>query len=42
MYGVAGAALATGIGWIVIWGLSEYYLKDYFIKYNFKYLLKNI
>jgi hypothetical protein len=26
----------------VIWGLSEYYLKDYFIKYNFKYLLKNI
>lgn len=42
MYGVAGAALATGIGWIVIWGLSEYFLKEYSIQYNWKYLWKNI
>ena len=42
LYGVAWAALATGIGWIVIWGLSEYFLKDYYINYKWKYLFKNI
>jgi O-antigen/teichoic acid export membrane protein len=37
------AALATWIGWILIWILSEYYLwKEYKTKFNYKYLFKNI
>lgn len=42
IFGVAGAALATWIGWVVIFGLSEYFLKEYSIKYDWKYLYKNI
>ncbi|QFR39037.1 oligosaccharide flippase family protein [Candidatus Gracilibacteria bacterium 28_42_T64] len=41
--GVEGAALATGIGWIIIWGMSEIYLgKKYFINYDIKFLTKNL
>lgn len=40
---VAGSALATGMWWILIWGLSEYYLwKEYKINFDFKYILVNI
>ncbi|MDD3793686.1 MAG: oligosaccharide flippase family protein [Candidatus Gracilibacteria bacterium] len=41
--GVSGAALATGMGWILIWILGEYYLgKDYKIIFDYRYLFKNI
>jgi len=37
------AALATGIGWVLIWILWEYYLwKDYIISFDYKYIFKNI
>nr|MDD3719898.1 oligosaccharide flippase family protein [Candidatus Gracilibacteria bacterium] len=41
--GVAGASLATGIGWIIIWWLSEYRLGNEFkVKYDFKNFFKNL
>ncbi|MDP5038974.1 MAG: oligosaccharide flippase family protein [Candidatus Gracilibacteria bacterium] len=40
--GVSGAALATGLGWILIWFLSELNLKDFKSKFDYKYYLKNI
>ncbi len=37
------AALATWIGWIIIWVLSEYYLwKKYLTKFDYIFLIKNI
>lgn len=37
------AALATWIGWILIWWLWEYYLwKEYRVNFNYKYIGKNI
>lgn len=40
---VYGAALATWIGWILIWVLSELYLwKQYFTSFDFKSIFKNI
>lgn len=40
---VYGAALATGLGWVLIWSLSEYFLwKKYFINFEYKKVLKNI
>lgn len=40
---VSGAALATGIGWLIIVILSEYYLwKDYRIWFEIKFIGKNI
>lgn len=37
------AALATGIWWILIWILWEYYLgKEYIVWFDFKYLFKNL
>ncbi|MDD5769451.1 MAG: oligosaccharide flippase family protein [Candidatus Gracilibacteria bacterium] len=40
--GVVGSALATGFGWILIWILSEIKLSEYFTKFDYKYLFKNI
>ncbi|MDD3144515.1 MAG: oligosaccharide flippase family protein [Candidatus Gracilibacteria bacterium] len=43
IFGAPGAALATGIGWILIWGLGEYHLgKDYNVHFDYKYIFKNI
>lgn len=43
LYGVDWAALASGIGWIIIWLLSEYYLgKKYYVPLAWNYILKNI
>ncbi|MDD4151161.1 MAG: oligosaccharide flippase family protein [Candidatus Gracilibacteria bacterium] len=43
LIGVAGASLATGIGWFIIYFLSERLLyKEYVIKYDFKFISKNI
>lgn len=39
---VAGAAISTGISWILIWFLSELKLKEYYVWFDYKYLLKNI
>lgn len=39
---VSGAAISTGICWILIWFLSELKLKEYYIPFDYKYLLKNI
>lgn len=39
----AWAALATGIWWVFIWAMWEYYLwKEYIVWFDFKYLFKNI
>ncbi|MDP2090221.1 MAG: oligosaccharide flippase family protein [Candidatus Gracilibacteria bacterium] len=41
--GVSGAALSSGLGWIIIWIFSEIALgKQFKIKFDFKYLFKNI
>lgn len=39
---VYGAALATWIGWVFIWILCEWKLKDFRIWFDFWYLIKNI
>lgn len=37
------AALATGIWWVFIWVMWEYYLgKEYIVWFDFKYLFKNL
>lgn len=36
------AALATWLWWILIWFLSELKLKEYKVKIDFKYYMKNI
>ncbi len=41
LYWVVWAALATGIGWLVLWGISEYFVKEYNGSYDIVYLLKN-
>ena len=41
--GINGAALATGIWWILIWILSEYYLwKQYRVSFPTLYIIKDI
>ncbi len=41
--GVAGSSLATGLGWILIWILSEIYLwKTFKSKFDFFFITKNI
>ncbi|MDD5213254.1 MAG: oligosaccharide flippase family protein [Candidatus Gracilibacteria bacterium] len=41
--GVAGASLATGLGWFVIYALSEKLLfKEYKITYDWNFIIKNI
>lgn len=42
MIWVYGAALATWLGWFLIWILGEIVLKDFRIKFDFLYILKNI
>ncbi len=43
MIWVYGAALATGIGWVIIWWLSELFLwKNFKVQLDILYLLKNI
>ncbi|MCP4524248.1 MAG: polysaccharide biosynthesis protein [Candidatus Gracilibacteria bacterium] len=43
LLGVAGAALATGIGWLLIWILSERVLgKKYKMSFDYKFIGKNI
>jgi len=40
---VEGAALATGVGWILVWILSEYYIwKKYIMHLYYIFLTKNI
>lgn len=39
---VAGAALATGLWWVLIWYLSEKELKEYRTSFDVKYIGKNI
>jgi O-antigen/teichoic acid export membrane protein len=36
------AALATWLWWVLIWFLSELYIKNYYVKFNILFLLKNI
>jgi len=36
------AAIATGIWWIIIWLWTEYFLKDFRISFDVKYILKNL
>lgn len=38
---VVWAALATGISWVIIWIITEYYLRDYKAKFDFLYIGKN-
>lgn len=42
IFWVAGAALATWCGWILIWWLSERKLEKYRSPFDFKFLWKNI
>lgn len=39
---VAGAAVATGMWWVLIWILSEIKLKEYHTAFDYKYLFKNV
>lgn len=39
---VTGAALATGISWIIIWALTEFLLKKYYCRFDYVNILKNI
>lgn len=39
---VSWAAISTGISWILIWVLSEFKLTEYYVWFDYKYLLKNI
>lgn len=42
MLWVVWPALATGIGWVLIWGSTELVLKEYRIPFDFKYIIKNL
>lgn len=39
---VVWAALATGMWWLLIFVLSELKLKEYYTKFDYKYMIKNI
>lgn len=41
IFGVAWAALATGISWIIIWGITESLLKNFRVRFDYKYIIKN-
>lgn len=40
--GVYGAALATWISWVIIWIITELILKEYYCKFNYLYIAKNL
>ncbi len=39
---VYGAALATWLSWIIIWIITETILKEYYCKFDYKYIGKNL
>ncbi|MCH8519033.1 oligosaccharide flippase family protein [Candidatus Gracilibacteria bacterium] len=41
LFGVAGAALATGISWIIVWYISEFMMPEYRVGFDIKYIATN-